>query len=69
MLSPKASTRDAFSESPGCTVTVNEHEAVRLCASVVVHAMVLLPSGNDEPVCGTQPDVTGDVPPLNTGLG
>ncbi len=69
MLSPKASTADAFNFSAGCTVTGNAQLAVRLWASVAVQVTVVLPSGNDAPMSGVQVVVTGVAPPVVDGFG
>ena len=40
------------------TLTVNEHEAVRLTASVAVQVTVVTPSGKVDPAAGVQDEVT-----------
>jgi hypothetical protein len=44
------------------TVTVNEAEPVLPCVSIAVHVIVVVPSGNVEPLAGLQ--LTGRAPSM-----
>ena len=63
MLSPNARNLVAFRLGP-TTVTANVQLAVRCWASVAVQVTLVEPTGNDDPLDGLQPTMTGVVPPV-----
>jgi hypothetical protein len=67
MLSPKARNRVAEIRGAGRTVTVNVQKSVSCVASLAVHVTFDIPTGNDEPLGGVQPNDTGGVPPATRG--
>src|SRR5437667_12873178 len=71
MLSPNATNLVAEIRGGGgggcVTVTVKRHEAVRCLASVAVQSKLVAPTGNDDPLAGKHPMVTGVAPPAVVG--
>jgi hypothetical protein len=71
MLSPNAMNRVAEMRGAGgggcVTVTVKRHESVRCFESVAVQSKLVAPTGNNEPLAGKQPLVTGGAPPETAG--
>ena len=59
MLSPNAMNLTALNLAGAVTDTSNEHDAVRLVASVAVHATVVVPMLKELPDPGVQATETG----------
>ena len=66
-LSPNATNREAPRSGTRATVTVKVHRSVRCTASVAVHVVVDVPTGNAAPDGGEQEIDTGAVPPETVG--
>jgi hypothetical protein len=67
-LSPNASNLAASSAKP-VSVTENEHEAWRDCASLAAQLTLVLPRGKLAPEAGLQIVAVGDAPPVTVGAG
>jgi len=62
MLSPNPMNFVTVSRGGAVTVTCRVQDAVRLWASVAVHVTVVVPTGNVDPLAGTQRVVSGASP-------
>jgi hypothetical protein len=69
MLSPNATKCVTVNRGPagGVTVTLKPQEATCWAASVAVQVTAVVPTGNVDPLGGTQTVVTGASPPLAVG--